>query len=199
MFTGIIQAREKIIAVERRGGDVHLRLRLGSAGEGVKLGDSIACNGICLTVAELRGSGTAAEARFVAAPETQRKTTLGTWRTGQVLNLEPALAFGDRLGGHLVSGHVDGIGTFVSKTPEGDGFRMYFELPKDGSVKVVEKGSIAIDGISLTTWDCTDTSFSVAVIPHTLKYTSLGDLRPGSSINLEMDLIARWVEKMLPQ
>ena len=136
---------------------------------------------------------------FVAAPETQRKTTLGSWRTGDVLNLEPALAFGDRLGGHLVSGHVDGIGTFVSKTPEGDGFRMNFSLPKDGSVKVVEKGSIAIDGISLTTWDCRADGFSVAVIPHTLQHTSLGSLRPGNSINLEMDpQIARWVEKMLP-
>ena len=198
MFTGIIQAREKLLAVERRGVDAHIRLKLGAAGEGVKLGDSIACNGICLTVAELRGSGPNVEAKFVAGAETQRKTTLGKWRPGQAINLEPALAFGDRLGGHLVSGHIDGVGTFVNKTPEGDGFRMDFKLPSDGSVKVVEKGSIGIDGISLTTWNSTDTGFSVAVIPHTLQHTTLGDIKPGDQINMEMDLIARWVEKMLP-
>ena len=113
------------------------------------------------------------------------------------MNLERALLVGARLGGHLVSGHVDGVGRLVERRGEGDSERFTFVLPDDGSVKAVEKGSIAIDGISLTTWDCRGARCSVAVIPHTLGHTTLGQLRPGLPVNLEQDQVGRWVESLL--
>ena len=112
--------------------------------------------------------------------------------------MERALTFGQRLGGHLVSGHVDGVGRLLDRRRDGDSERFTFVLPDDKSVRVVEKGSITIDGISLTTWDCTGARCSIAVIPHTLTQTTLGGLRPGVPVNMEMDLIGRWVETMMP-
>lgn len=195
MFTGIIEHVGRITAIAHGERESTLTVDLGPLIEGTKLGDSISTNGICLTVAKLTG----AQAEFHASAETRRKTTLDGWRSGQAVNLERALAFGDRLGGHLVSGHVDGIGRLLERRPEGDSERFTFICPDGDVVKMVEKGSITVDGISLTSWDCRGARFSVAVVPHTLAHTTLGELRPGSPVNLEQDVIGRWVERMLPK
>lgn len=189
MFTGIIEAVSEIKQIQGSGSDKRLTIDLGELAAGTKLGDSIAVSGICLTVAALRGS----EAEFQAGAETLRKTTAKDWRPGLAVNLERALAFGDRLGGHLVAGHVDGIGRLAERRREGDSERFVIQLPENGSVKVVEKGSIAIDGVSLTTWECSGRRCAISVIQHTLSVTTLGTLRPGSAVNLEQDLIGRWV------
>lgn len=195
MFTGIIEHVGPLATITHGDRESTLTLDLGPLAPGTKLGDSIATNGICLTVANL--SGTLAE--FHASAETRRKTTLASWRSGQHVNLERALAFGDRLGGHLVSGHVDGVGRLLERRSEGDSERFTFVCPDGDTVKMVEKGSITVDGISLTSWDCRGVRFSVAVVPHTLSHTTLGALRAGSPVNLEQDVIGRWVERMLPR
>ena len=194
MFTGIIEHVAPLASVAHGDRDSTLVVDLGPLAEGTRLGDSIATNGICLTVARLDGG----RAEFHASSETRRKTSLAGWRAGAAVNLERALKFGDRLGGHLVSGHVDGVGRLLERRAEGESERFTFVLPDGDAVKTVEKGSIAVDGISLTTWDCRGARFSVALIPHTLAHTTLGGLRPGAVVNLEQDLIGRWVERMLP-
>jgi riboflavin synthase len=174
-------------------GGRRLAIPLGPLAGDARLGDSIAVNGICLTIAALDG-GTA---QFDAGAETLRKTTLGEWQPGQTLNLEPALKVGDRLGGHLVAGHVDGVGRLLERRAEGGSQRYVFVLPEDGSVQVVEKGSVAIDGVSLTTWDCRGARFAVSLIPHTLERTGFAAMQPGARVNMEQDPIGRWVQKML--
>ena len=193
MFTGIIERVAPLAAVRSAERGVRLELDLGPLAVDAKLGDSISVSGACLTIATLADG----RATFDVSAETLRKTTLGGWRAGHLVNLERALAFGARLGGHLVSGHVDGVGRLVERRREGDSERFTVVLPDDGSVQAVEKGSIAIDGISLTTWDCRGQRVSIAVIPHTLAHTTLGGLRPGAPVNLETDLIGRWVAKMI--
>ncbi len=195
MFTGIIEHLTTITAIEHGHQGTVLTLDLGPLANDAKLGDSIAINGICLTIATLTGT----TARFDVSLETKRKTTIAGWQIGRRINMERALTFGQRLGGHLVSGHVDGVGRLLDRRRDGDSERFTFVLPDDKSVRVVEKGSITIDGISLTTWDCTGARCSIAVIPHTLTQTTLGGLRPGVPVNMEMDLIGRWVETMLPE
>jgi riboflavin synthase len=194
MFTGIIEHVGRIAAVTPRPAGARLTIELGPVADGVRLGDSIACDGVCLTAAELTGT----TAAFDVSAETLRKTTLGSWRAGKAVNLERALRLGDRLGGHLVSGHVDGVGRLEERRREGDGERFTFLLPESG-VQVVEKGSLAVDGISLTTWDCRGRRASVALIPHTLERTTLGGLRAGAAVNLEQDLLGRWVERLLTE
>jgi riboflavin synthase len=190
MFTGIIERVAAIGSVTRTGTGVRLAIDLGHLAEGSVLGDSIAVSGCCLTIAAFDGS----IAHFDCSTETLRKTTAGSWRPGSPVNLERALAVGDRLGGHFVSGHIDGVGRIAERRPTGDGGeRFVFTLPDDGSVKVVEKGSLAVDGISLTSWDCRGRTCAVAVVPHTLAETTLADRRPGDAVNLEQDLIGRWV------
>jgi riboflavin synthase len=193
MFTGIIEHVGRIASVSHDHGGSSLVIDLGPLVDGARIGDSIACDGVCLTVTRFEGS----LGSFDVSPETRRKTTLGGWGVGRRLNLERALQFGDRLGGHLVSGHVDGVGRLLERRREGDSERFTILLPEDGSVQVVEKGSLSIDGISLTTWDCHGQRASIAVIPHTLTATTLADRRPGDPLNLEQDLIGRWVERML--
>ncbi len=194
MFTGIIEHLGTVTAITHGDRESTLMVDLGPLSAGTQLGDSIATDGICLTVARLDGTLT----EFHASGETRAKTTLGTWRPGKAVNLERALAFGDRLGGHLVSGHIDGIGRLVERRKEGDSERFTFVCPDGDIVKTVEKGSITVDGISLTSWDCRGARFSVAVVPHTLAHTTLGQARPGALINLEQDVISRWVERLLP-
>lgn len=194
MFTGIIEHLGQITSVEHAHHGSVLAIALGPLAVGTKLGDSIAVNGICLTVTRLDD----ATAHFDASSETRLKTTIAAWHSGKQVNLERALTFGQRLGGHLVSGHVDGVGRLVERHKEGDCERFTFVLPEDGSVRIVEKGSITIDGISLTTWDCRGARCSIAVVPHTLTHTNLSGLRAGMPVNMEMDLIGRWVETMLP-
>jgi len=194
MFTGIIEYSTTITAIEHSHQGTVLNLDLGPLASDAKLGDSIAINGICLTIATLSET----VVRFDVSLETKRKTTIAGWQIGRRINLERALTFGQRLGGHLVSGHVDGVGRLLDRRRDGDSERFTFVLPDDKSVRVVEKGSITIDGISLTTFDCVGARCSIAVIPHTLAQTTLGGLRPGVPVNMEMDLIGRWVETMLP-
>lgn len=191
MFTGIIEHVGTLVEVAHGERDTRLGTDLGPLAEGTRLGDSIAHNGICLTVIAQDGT----RAWFDAGAETRRKTTLAGWRAGQRINLERALAAGQRLGGHLVAGHVDGVGRLLERRPEGGSERFTFTAPE--SVMTVEKGSVTIDGISLTTWECRGSRFSISVVPHTLAHTTLGHLRPGATVNLEQDLIGRWVEALL--
>jgi riboflavin synthase len=193
MFTGIIEHVAELRACTHSGGDTALEIDLGPLADGTKVGDSISVSGACLTVATLAG----AMARFQVSAETRRKTTIPGWQQGRAVNLERALSFGARLGGHLVSGHVDGVGRLQERRPEGMSERFTVVLPEDGSVQVVEKGSLALDGISLTCWDCRGSRCTIAVIPHTLAHTTLATLRPGMLVNLEQDLISRWVEKLV--
>lgn len=193
MFTGLIEHVGRVTAVIPRERGNRLSVDVGPLADGAALGDSIAINGACMTVTQLDGS----IAAFDVSAESLRKTTFGSFRAGAAVNCERALAFGARLGGHLVSGHVDGVGRLLERVREGDSERFTFLLPDE--VKVVEKGSLTIDGISLTTWDCRGARCSVAVIPHTLAHTTLGDMRPGHVVNLEQDLIGRWVERLLDE
>lgn len=156
-------------------------------------GESIACNGVCLTAREI------GKRRFLVdvSPESLSRTNLGDLGVGRTLNLERALRLSDRLGGHLVSGHVDGSTPVLSRKPEGNFVRFTFVIPAGLDRYIIEKGSITIDGISLTVNQCTAQSFSVAIIPHTLGVTSLGDLHQGDIVNIEVDLIGKYVEKLL--
>lgn len=191
MFTGLVEHVATVRTLSEGNRARRISVDLGPLAEGAALGDSISVSGCCLTIAAL--SLTCAD--FDISAETLRKSTLGGFSVGTAVNLERAVTFGQRLGGHLVSGHVDGIGRLLERRCEGDSERMTFLLPDD--IAVVEKGSVTIDGISLTTWDCRGARCSVAVIPHTLTHTTLGDLRPGTAVNLEQDLIGRWVERLL--
>ncbi len=193
MFTGIVEHVSSITTADHGHGGTRLAIDLGPLAEGSRLGDSICVSGACLTIDRLDG-GLAA---FDCSPETRRKTTIAGWKAGRRVNLERALRVGDRLGGHLVSGHVDGVGRVVERRREGEGERLTIVLPDGGAVRVVEKGSLAIDGVSLTTWDCHGARCSIAVIPHTLSRTTLTDLRPGDPVNLETDPIGRWVESLM--
>jgi riboflavin synthase len=191
MFTGIIEGVGRVASVEHASAGLTLAIDCGPLAADARLGDSVAIQGICLTVIARTGD----HLRFDVSPETCRVTTIATWRVGDAVNAERALRFGDRLGGHLVAGHVDGIGALVARQPRGDGEELTFSVPE--TVRVVEKGSLAIDGVSLTTIACRPGRCSVAVIPHTLGHTTLGGLAVGAPVNLEQDLIGRWVERLL--
>jgi riboflavin synthase len=160
---------------------------------GTRLGDSIACSGCCLTAVEVESDRFAVE----AVPETLRRTTLGSWRPGTRVNLERSLRLGDRLGGHLVQGHVDAVGTVLASEPEGDGRRVRLELPGELRRFVALKGSLAVDGVSLTVAALTDGGCEIAYIPHTLAVTSAGDYRAGTRVNLEVDLLSRYLARLL--
>jgi len=191
MFTGIIEHVADIASIQGGASGSRLDIDLGPLAVDAHVGDSICVSGACLTIAALSGSW----ASFDVSGETLRKTTIGSFRAGTAVNLERALAFGDRLGGHLVSGHVDGVGRLLERRREGDAERFTFLLPD--VVHAVEKGSVTIDGISLTSWDCRGRQVSIAVIPHTLLVTTLGNMRPGTQVNMEQDVIGRWVESLL--
>jgi riboflavin synthase len=189
LFSGIIQDVGTVAAVRRaRGGvDVTVRSRL----RGLALGESIAISGACMTVTERRG-GTF---RVHVSQESLRRTTLGGMRAGTTVNLERSLRLADRVSGHLVFGHVDGIGAIKAIRPEGESALYRFAVPAGFARYLVEKGSVAVDGISLTVFRCTGRSFTVAVIPHTAAATTLGTRHPGDTVNLESDMLARYVER----
>lgn len=193
VFTGIIEHVGAVVAIDQSPGGIRLGIDLGPLAEGARLGDSVCVSGACLTIDRLVGT----VASFDCSAETRRCTTIGLWRVGRAVNLERALRLGDRLGGHLVAGHVDGIGRVVERRREGESERFTFVLPDGGAVAVVEKGSVAVDGISLTTWGCRGARCSVAVIPHTLARTTLAGLRAGDPVNLETDPVGRWVGALL--
>jgi riboflavin synthase len=193
MFTGIIEELGRLVRTDRGVESARLYIEARTVLEDVRLGDSIAVNGVCLTVAEF-GTG-----RFVAdvMAETLRRTNLGELRPGDRVNLERALRLGERLGGHLVSGHVDGVGTIVGRDARGIAQVFRIRAPETVLRYVIEKGSVAVDGISLTVVDLDAESFRVSIIPHTAAMTTLGFKQVGDRVNLEADMIAKYVERML--
>ncbi|MFH0944388.1 MAG: riboflavin synthase [Planctomycetota bacterium] len=195
MFTGIIEGMAPLVGLEVTDRGARLMLDLGEAAEGVQIGDSVALDGCCLTVTTLAGS----RARFDAVPETLSRTTLGERRVGERVNYERALRLGDRLGGHLVSGHIDCVGKLRAVTTRGLEADLEFEVPAPLRRLLIPKGSIAVDGISLTIARLTSEGFGVAVIPHTWKATTLAAKKPSDRVNLEMDLLGKWVERLLTQ
>lgn len=193
MFTGLIADLGLVEAIVPRQGGARLTVRPAALPvDALVLGESIACSGACLTVVE-RGGG---RVSFDAVPETLSRTTVGGWRPGAKVNLERALAVGERLGGHLVQGHVDAVGEVVQRRPEGQGVRLTISLPASIAPLVAEKGSIAVDGVSLTVAAATRDRFEVALIPETLSRTTLGEAGPGTKVNLEADVIARHVARL---
>jgi riboflavin synthase len=186
VFTGLVREVGTVRSLD----DGRLVLETTIAGA---LGDSVAVNGVCLTVVAIDG-GTLT---FDAVPETLARTSLGTLEYGSRVNLEPALRAGDALGGHYVQGHVDGTGAVRTVEPEGDGKRIWFDAPAEINRYVVEKGSITVQGTSLTVAGVDDAGFAVALIPHTLAETTLDTLAPGDPVNLEADVLAKYVERLL--
>jgi riboflavin synthase len=194
MFTGLIQAVGRIHSLDLRGGDLRLTIEVGSLPmDDIVLGESIAVSGCCLTVVAFDARSFAAD----VSTESLSRTTLGSRAIGDQVNLERALQVGDRLGGHLVSGHVDGVGRVASVTPDARAQRWRFETPRALLRYVAEKGSIAVDGVSLTVNAVDDDGFEVALIPHTVAHTAFGETPVGASVNLEVDQVARYVERLL--
>ncbi len=194
MFTGIIAAIGKITNIERKGGDCLLTINTGKLPfTNVQLGDSIAVNGVCLTAIELGKQHFCAD----VSNETLSRTSLQTARVGTSVNLELALTPTTRLGGHIVSGHVDGLGHLLSLTPDARSVRMEFKAPDELAKYIAEKGSITINGISLTVNNVNGAQFSVNIVPHTLRETTLSEIKPGDFVNLEVDLLARHLERLL--
>lgn len=194
MFTGIISAIGDIADLEQRGGDVRLTIRTGNLSlTDVQLGDSIACNGACLTAVELTGEGFIAD----VSVETLNLTTIGNWKTGSRINLEKAMQASDRFGGHIVSGHVDGIGEVVSLEEDARSWRFRIRAPKGLAKYIAHKGSITLDGTSLTINKVEGSEFELNIVPHTMTHTVMGDYAVGTKVNLEVDLVARYLERLL--
>jgi len=193
MFTGLVEFAAPVAAIIPEPPGVRLVIDLSSIAAGIKLGDSIALNGCCLTVIDIQGGQIA----FQAGPETLKRTNLGQLAAGGVVNIERSLKVGDQLGGHYVTGHIDAVGRLASRIDEGDWSTLWFQVPPELTRQMASKGSIAVDGVSLTLVDVTADQFSVALIPHTLNVTTLGRLRTGGIVNLETDILAKYVEKQL--
>lgn len=194
MFTGIIQAIGQIAVIEPHGGDTRLRIRTGKLDlADVKLGDSIAVNGVCLTAVELPGDGFWAD----VSQETMEKTTLAQLQANQRVNLEKALTPTTRLGGHLVSGHVDGIGEVIARKPAARAVQFSIRAPAELARYIAHKGSICVDGTSLTVNAVKGAVFELTIVPHTLQETIVEEYQPGRLVNLEVDLIARYLERLL--
>lgn len=194
MFTGIVKAKGAIGAIEKRGGDV--RLRVTAAGlpwSDYAVGDSISVNGVCLTAVHFLDNGFDTD----VSVETLDVTTLKQLAVGDAVNLEPALRVGDALGGHLVSGHVDGIGRVTSRADDARSIRMSFEVPDELSRYIAKKGSICVDGVSLTINEVSGNTFGLNIIPHTAEVTTMGSYDVGTAVNIEVDLLARYIERML--
>ncbi len=195
MFTGIITALGTVRTIEPLGGGKDMRLVITAPWPDtatIALGASIACSGCCLTAVALGSDWFAVD----ASAETLSRTTMGSWRAGSRVNLERSLKVGDELGGHIVSGHVDGVGQAVSATPENGSIRWVFRVPPDLARFIAEKGSIAIDGVSLTVNAVQGDTFGVNIIPHTASVTGFGTLQPGDAVNLEIDMLARYVARL---
>jgi riboflavin synthase len=186
MFTGIVEERGRVRTLD--GGRLVVACR--TVGDDAAVGDSVAVNGVCLTVV----GAAPGSLSFDVAPETLSRTTLSRLRPGDPVNLERPLTLASRLGGHLVQGHVDGVGTIRSSSGNGQGIRLRIALPERLRPYMVEKGSVAVDGVSLTVAAADEEGFEVALVPHTLEVTTLGDRRPGDEVNLEADVLAKYVE-----
>ncbi len=196
MFTGIISAIGNIVALEERQGDVRISISAADLGlDDVRLGDSIACNGVCLTAVELIDQGFIAD----VSTETLSLTTIGHWQTGTGINLEKAMQASDRFGGHIVSGHVDGIGEVVSLHEDARSWRFCIKAPTNLAKYIAQKGSITVDGTSLTVNAVKGSEFELNIVPHTMLHTVMSDYFVGTKVNLEVDLIARYLERLTSQ
>ena len=193
MFTGLVAELGTVQRLARQGNSYHLTVGAKKVLENLKIGDSVAVNGACLTVVRMDDSGFTAD----VMPETVRLTNIGSLQPGSRVNLERTLRLCDGLDGHIVSGHVEGLGTIYEQRPEGIAVVVTISTPPELLKYIIKKGSIAIDGISLTVTEVTDTSFSVSLIPHTAKETTLGLKKVGDSVNLETDILGKYVERML--
>jgi riboflavin synthase len=193
MFTGIVREQGRVAALDGGEEGVLLRLDAPATAAGVRVGDSVSVNGACLTAIDVSG-GTIS---FQAVPETMRRTSLGRLVPGAPVNVEPALRAGEPLGGHYVQGHVDGVGRVRSVVAEGEGARVWIDTPPEVLRYCVEKGSVGVEGVSLTVAELDDAGFAVALVPHTLAETTLGALAAGDEVNLEADVLAKYVERLL--
>src|SRR3954469_9600002 len=192
MFTGIITDIGRVVAAEERG-DLRLRIACGYDMASVDLGASIACSGVCLTAVDKGEDWFAVD----VSHETLARTAPGLWAEGARLNLERSLRLGEELGGHIVTGHVDGVGEVVSAEPSGDSTRIVIAAPEALAPYIAGKGSIALDGASLTVNEVEGARFGINIIPHTAQQTTLGDLAPGRRVNIEIDILARYIGRML--
>jgi len=195
MFTGIVTDVGKVRHIEKRG-DTHVVIATAYDVSAVDVGASISCSGVCMTVVD---KGNAKERWFAvtASGETLSKTTLGGWKVGDPVNLERPVRVGDEFGGHIVTGHIDGTAELVRLTPEGESTRMTFQVPAGLARFIAPKGSVALDGVSLTVNEVDGTRFGVNIIPHTTRVTTFGHMKPGMKANLEIDLLARYVARLV--
>jgi riboflavin synthase len=193
MFTGIVQELGRVRAIEPLAEGRRLVVAAAMAGEDLEMGESIALSGACMTVVEWTDDWFAVD----VSAESLRRTTLGSLVVGDVVNLERSITMADRLGGHMVSGHVDGTGRVLDIVPEGESRIFTFGVGEDLAELLIEKGSVAVDGISLTCFDCAADRFSVAIIPHTFSVTTLGAKGPGDPVNIENDVLGKYVQKLV--
>jgi riboflavin synthase len=193
MFTGLVAMMGKVISQTPEGAGKRLALQAALFDQSIEIGESIAVNGVCLTVVETQEG----RATFQLAPETLQRSNLGKQQPGSLVNLERSLRLGDRLGGHWVQGHVDGVSMLKQRDLKDEWEEFTFQMPINLGCYLVPKGSITVNGVSLTLVDVASESFSVALIPHTLAVTNLGLLQPNDTVNLEVDILAKYVEKLL--
>ena len=199
MFTGLVEEKATLVSVEKspaaQGETSDLTIRSKVCRESAKIGDSICVNGCCLTVVRIEGENLT----FQAGAETLSKTNLGSQTAGDFVNLERSLAVGDRMGGHYVTGHVDAVGKVVQRDDDGQWATFWFQVPEALTAQMANKGSVTVDGISLTLVEVKENKFSVALIPHTLEVTTLGQRNVGDAVNIETDLLAKYVQQQLKQ
>jgi riboflavin synthase len=193
VFTGIVRELGSVVEAEEVGGGRALVVRAPETAARTRVGDSVAVTGCCLTATAIDGDTIS----FHAVPETIVRTTLGALARDDAVNVEPALRAGEELGGHYVQGHVDAVGLIQSVEAEGEGLRVFVDAPDDVLRYCVEKGSITVDGVSLTIAELAEGAFAVALVPHTLEATTLSGLRPGQPVNLEADVLAKYVERLI--
>jgi riboflavin synthase len=195
MFTGIVTDVGHVRHIEKRG-DTHVVIATNYDVASVDIGASIACSGVCMTVVD-KGGSTDRWFAVTASGETLSKTNMGEWKVGDLVNLERPMRVGDELGGHIVTGHIDGVAEVVLVAPEGESTRMTFQAPASLSRFIASKGSVALDGVSLTVNEVDGARFGVNIIPHTIKVTTFGKVKPGGKVNLEIDLLARYVARLV--